>query len=113
MERAVLLALDPDPERPMFLDTQLTQRYASDYRVERLQDPDQALQTLTELADLSEDVALVLAPNSESRAGWLLGHPRELHPHAKSALLVQPDVWMDIAGAEQIRSASDAPMRRH
>jgi thioredoxin reductase (NADPH) len=100
-----LLALEPDVERLQFLETQLTHRYSDDYRVECLADPDRALQILRELADSGEDVALVLAGMSETRAGWLLEHVRELHPHAKCALLVPSDVWTDKSSADEIRAA--------
>ncbi len=46
----VLLAFDEDQETLGVLETQLNQRYAHDYRVECLGDPDLALQRLTELA---------------------------------------------------------------
>jgi thioredoxin reductase (NADPH) len=101
----LLLALEPDHERLQFLEIQLTQRYSADYRVECLGDPDSALQILAELADLGEDVALVLAGKSETRAGWLLEHVRELHPHAKCALLVPSDVWTDKSSADEIRAS--------
>ena len=70
----VLLAFEPDHESLSFLQTQLVQRYSADYRVECLEDPDLALRRLTELADIGEDVALVLAGKSKTRAGWLLEH---------------------------------------
>jgi thioredoxin reductase (NADPH) len=105
MALPLLLALEPNHEKLQFLETQLTQRYSADYRVECLGDPDLALHRLTELADIGEDVALVLAGKSETRAGWLLEHVRELHPHAKCALLVPSDVWTDKSSADDIRAS--------
>ena len=107
MALPVLLTLDEDPETLGVLETQLSQRYAHDYRVECLADPDLALQRLTELADAGEDVALVLVGKSESvtAAGGLLEHVRELHPHAKCALLVPSDVWADKSSADAIRAS--------
>ena len=105
MALPVLLALEPDHKSLRFLETQLIQRYSSDYRVECLGDPDLALLRLTELADVGESVALVLASKTEIRAGWLLEHVRELHPHAKCALLVPSDVWNDQSSAGEIRAA--------
>jgi thioredoxin reductase (NADPH) len=105
MSAPLLLALEADHERMQFLETQLTQRYSADYRVECLGDPDLALQRLTELAKVGEDVALVLAGKSETRASSLLENVRELHPHAKCALLVPPDVWTDRSSADEIRAA--------
>ena len=105
MALPVLLALEPDHESLRFLETQLIQRYSSDYRVECFGDPDLALLRLTELADIAEDVALVLAGKSEAHAGWLLEHVRQLHPHAKCALLVPSDVWTDKSSADEIRAS--------
>jgi thioredoxin reductase (NADPH) len=105
MAPAVLLALEPDHKSLRFLETQLIQRYSSDYRVECLADPDRALQRLLELADGGQEVALVLASKTEIRAGWLLEHVRELHPHAKCALLVPSDVWNEHSSAGEIRAA--------
>ena len=102
----VLLALDEDRVSLKVLETQLSQRYAHDYRVECLEDPRIALERLTELAHSGEDVALVLAGKSESvnAAGGFLEHVRELHPHAKCALLVPTDVWAEKSSAKAIRA---------
>ena len=61
MTLPVVLAVDEGQEALGVLETQLTQRYAHDYRVQCLGDPDVALQKLTDLADAGEEVALVLA----------------------------------------------------
>ena len=102
----VLLAFEEDQETLGALETQLNQRYAHDYRVECLGDPDLARQQLTDLACDGEEVALVLAGKSESvtAPGGLLEHVRELHPHAKCALLVPSDVWADRSSADAIRA---------
>src|ERR1700722_1563610 len=102
----VVLAVDEDQDTLGILESQLTQRYSHDYRVECLVDPDLALQKLTELADGGEAVALVLAGKSESvtASGGLLKHVRELHPHAKCALVVPSDVWADPLSADAIRA---------
>ena len=107
MAPPVLLAFDEDQETLGVLESQLTDRYAHDYRVECLGDPDLALLRLTELADVGEEVALVLAARSESvtATGGLLEHVRELHPHAKCALLVSRDVWADKPSADAIRAS--------
>jgi thioredoxin reductase (NADPH) len=89
-----LLAVDDDPSALDDVERQLVQRYAHDYRIESLSDPDNALQMLQELANGGEDVALVLAastlPSTSGR--HLLEHVRQLHPHAGRALLVSPNV---------------------
>ena len=79
----VVLAVDEDQETLGTLERQLTQRYAHDYRVECLVDPGRSLLRLSELADGGEEVALVLAVNTDSVTanGGLLEHVRELHPH--------------------------------
>jgi thioredoxin reductase (NADPH) len=105
MALPVLLAVESDHERLDFLETQLIQRHSSDYRVVCLEDPDLAKLQLTELADIGEDIALVLAGISESRSGRLLEHVRQFHPHAKCALLVPSDVWTDRSSADEIRAS--------
>jgi thioredoxin reductase (NADPH) len=103
----VLLAVDEDPDVLELVGTQLVQRYARDYRVECLGDPGEALRTLMELADAGEEVALVLAGKSlsDTTGGGLLEQVRELHPHAKRALLVRPEAWADKPSAEAIRGS--------
>ncbi len=107
MTLPVLVALDEDRTSLEVLESQLTQRYSHDYRVECLGDLGLALERLTELAHGGEDLALLLAGNSESvtAAGGLLEHVRELHPHAKCALLVASDVWSDKSSADAIRAS--------
>jgi thioredoxin reductase (NADPH) len=102
----VLLAHDEDEQILVLLENQLIQRYSHDYRVECLVDPALALLRLGELADAGEVVALVLAGKSESVTcgGGLLEQVRELHPHAKCALLVPSDVWADKSSADAIRT---------
>jgi hypothetical protein len=106
MALPVLLALDENTETLGLLETQLRQRYAHDYRVECLGDATLALQRLTDLADACEEVALVLAGRSPSvtAPGGLLAKVRELHPHAKCALLVPSDVWADKASGDALRA---------
>lgn len=79
----VVLAVDEDQETLGILESQLTQRYSHDHRVECLVDPGWALLRLTELADRGEEVALVLAANTASVTAndGLLEHVRELHSH--------------------------------
>jgi thioredoxin reductase (NADPH) len=103
----VLLIVDEHRNALEDLEAQLVQRYAGDYRIESLSDPEQAIQTLAKLAHAGEEVALVLAGKSLSDAtgGELLGRARELHPHAKRALVVPPGAWADETTAEAIRDA--------
>ena len=107
MRLPVLLAVDEDLDALDDVETQLVQRYAHDYRIESLGDPDDALRTLQELADGGEDVALVLAASSLSSTSGrhLLEHVRQLHPHAGRALLVPANVWSDQPTADAIRDS--------
>jgi thioredoxin reductase (NADPH) len=101
---AVLLAVDEDQEALADLETQLVRRYALDYRVEACGDPAHALRTLAELAHAGEEVALVLAGRSiwDANGAALLERARQLHPHAKRALVVPGGAWADQPTAEAI-----------
>jgi thioredoxin reductase (NADPH) len=103
----VLIAVEADQDVLQEVETQLVHRYGRDYRVEALQDPDAALRTLTELRDRGFEAALVLAGQSLSGATGdeLLDHVRQLHPHAKRALLVAANAWADGTTANAIRAA--------
>lgn len=107
MSLPVLLAVSEDREVLKSLKAQLCPRYARDYRVECVGDTDEALDLLTDLADAGEELALVLAGNAvwEARGGEGLARVRKLHPHAKRALLVQPDAWVDQPTAQAIRDS--------
>jgi thioredoxin reductase (NADPH) len=107
MPPPALLIVDEHQDALRSVEAQLVQRYGADYRVEGLSDPEQALQTLAKLADAGEEVALVLVGESLSDAsgGGLLERARELHPHAKVALVVSPGAWADEATAKAVRDA--------
>ncbi len=103
----VLLAVDQDQDALEDVETQLVQRYAQEYRVECLGDPDEALRMLTDLARVGEEVALVLVGKgvSDTTGGELLERVRQLHPQAKRALLVPPGAWADQPTAAAILDA--------
>lgn len=107
MPLPVLLIVDEHRDALGGVEAQLVQRYAGDYRVESLSDPEQALEMLATLAHAGEEVALVLAGKSISDAtgGELLERARELHPHAKRGLVVAPGAWADRPTAEAIRDS--------
>ncbi len=107
MPLPVVLAAGEDPDALGVVESQLVQRYAHDYRIMCLNDPGVALQKLTQLAQAGEDVALVLAglPRPAVARGGLLERVRELHPHAKRALLVPLDVWTDKPVADAVRTS--------
>jgi thioredoxin reductase (NADPH) len=106
MALPVLLAVDDDPDVLEEVEAQLVRRYARDYRVECLRDPELALRMLTELRAAGLDVALVLAGQSLSGTtdSEFLDQVRRLHPLAKRALLVTRNVWTDRSTAEAIRA---------
>jgi thioredoxin reductase (NADPH) len=107
MALPVLVAVDEHPDVLEKVETQLSRRYGRDYRVECLADPDEAVRRLTHLQDAGEEVALVLAGQSQSGTvgDELLDHVRRLHPHAKRALLVPANAWADQPTARAIRAS--------
>jgi thioredoxin reductase (NADPH) len=107
MALPVLVAVDGDPGVLAEVETQLVQRYGSDYQVESMRDPDEALGKLTELRDDGADVALVLAGQSSTGTarGELLDHVRQLHPHAKRILLIAENAWTVGPTADAIRAS--------
>ena len=109
MALPVLLSVDDDGDALAHVEAQLLQRYGMEYRVESLGDAEEALRRLTDLARAGEEVALVLVGLQISDAGTggeLLERARELHPDAKRALLVPPDVaWAEPPTAQAILDA--------
>ena len=107
MSLPVLLVVDEHRDALGDVESQLVQRYAADYRVKRLSDPERAVRTLEELARAGEAVALVLVGKSLSDAtgGELLERARQVHPHAKRGLVVAPGAWADQPAAEAILDA--------
>ena len=106
MPHPVLLVVDEDQVVLEDIQAALVQRYAGDYRVESLSDPERALRMLEELAHAG-DVALVLVGQSVSDATGreLFELARQLHPHAKRALVVPMGSWADPPTAEAILDA--------
>ena len=106
MALPVVLAVDERREALRAVEAQLIRRYAHDYRVMCLDDPVVAQRKLAELACAGQDVALVLAGMREPGRGRseLLERARELHRHAKRALLVPPDVWAHNPTAGAVRA---------
>ncbi len=104
MPLPVLLVADGDQDALEDVAAQLARRYGSDYRIERASDPEQALAVLAELADAGDELALVLAAKSlaDATGGELLDRARQLHPHAKRALMVAPGALADPPTAETI-----------
>jgi thioredoxin reductase (NADPH) len=107
MSLPVLLAVDEDRGALDDVEAQLVQRYAREYRVVGLADAGEALRALSDLAASGEQVALILAGKSFSQPneGEFLEHARQLHPHAKRAMVVPAEAWADGSTADAIRSA--------
>ncbi|HWC26487.1 MAG TPA: FAD-dependent oxidoreductase [Solirubrobacteraceae bacterium] len=103
----VLLAVVEDQDALEAVETQLTQRYGHEYRVECLRDPEAALGLLAELAHDGEEAALVLVAKEvhTTTADALLEQARRLQPHAKRALLVPLGAWADPPTATAILDA--------
>ncbi|CAA9468143.1 MAG: Thioredoxin reductase [uncultured Solirubrobacteraceae bacterium] len=103
----VLLAVDDDAAALARIRAELDRRYREDYRVLCMDSAQAALDTLTELRDSGEAVAVVLADQwMPERTGVdVLMRTRELHPHAKRGLLVDWRAWADPATTEVILGA--------
>lgn len=104
MQDPILLAVDDDPVALGDVERELRDRYASSYGVVVTTSPDDALATLTRLAEAGDEVALVLAAQwlPGTTGSELLGRVRRLHPHAKRGLLVPWRAWAHPATAEAI-----------
>jgi thioredoxin reductase (NADPH) len=104
MPAPVLLAADADPDALERVERELSDRYASSYRVVGTGSPAEALEILARLADAGGDVALVLAAQwlPEMTGSELLERVRRLHPHAKRGLLVGWGEWGEQQTAEAI-----------
>jgi thioredoxin reductase (NADPH) len=105
--RPILFVVDDEPERLARIETELGRRYADDYDVIGFGSADRALARLQELREQGKAVAVVLADQwmSELTGAELLAHVRELHPHAKRALLVDWGAWGDAETAAAILEA--------
>ena len=108
MSLPVLLVIDGDPDALGDVEAQLAGRYGHDYRVESASDPEEALGRLTELAGAGgAEVALVLAAEAVGgvTGAELLERVRQLHPHAKRALMVP---WRALAEPVSAQAILDA-----
>ena len=96
MSLPALVAVDVDPELGP-VERELRGRYAGGYEVVCTSSPDEALAMLAELSEAGEEVALVLAsqPLGLTNGGEFFERVRQLHPHARRALLVAWGEWGD------------------
>ena len=95
MSPPAILAVDGDAENLQAIERELTDRYARHYRIVCVASAAEARRFLEESQTAGDDVALVLASQhlDGSTGGALLGEVRQLHPHAKRALLVGWGEW--------------------
>jgi thioredoxin reductase (NADPH) len=102
--KPVILAVDDDPLALDRVIDELRRRYARDYDVMGEASAGQALERLAWLAAAGRPVALVLT-DQWLREPNVLGRTRELHSHAKRALLVEWGAWGDDPTEEAILRA--------
>jgi thioredoxin reductase (NADPH) len=102
--RAVVLAVDDDPDALATLESELSKRYGDDYEVWCESSPARALRRLQDRKDDGGPVALVLASHwmADIPGTELLGRAHALHPTAKRGLLIS---WGDRSIAEPILQA--------
>jgi len=95
MAKPVIFAVDSDPAGLAAIERELLDRYARDYRVVCTASAADARRRLEQLRESGDDVAVVLAGQELDGAGCgeLLAEVRQLHPHAKRALLVGWGEW--------------------
>ena len=95
MANPVILAVDGDPAGLAGLERELLDRYARHYDVVCTPSAAEARDRLALLRENGNDVAVVLAGQElgDTTGGELLAEVRQLHPHAKRALLVGWGEW--------------------
>ena len=103
----VVLAVDDDAGALSRLDSELTGRYGSHYRVLCERSPRSALAALRAMRADGTEVAVVLAAvwMAEMGGASLLAEAGNLHPHAKRGLMIEWGAWGDPPTAEAITRA--------
>jgi thioredoxin reductase (NADPH) len=102
-----ILVIDSDTAALQRIGDELARRHASDYRIICEQTSTEALAKLQSMRERGDDVAIVLV------AAWMPGlsgedmlcQVKSLHPHAKSALLIEWGAWGDKPTADLILRA--------
>lgn len=104
MAQPVLLAIEDDQDALIDIERELRDRYDRSYTVECTRSPERARELLGELAAAGTDVALVLAAQwlQGSTGSSLLDGVRELHPHARRALVIGWGEWGEKALGDAI-----------
>jgi thioredoxin reductase (NADPH) len=105
--RPMLLVVDDEADGLDRVGQELRRRYSSDYRILCERSAAKALQKLEAMRVAGEDVAVVLADQwiPEVSGSELLAQVRELHPHAKRALLIAWGAWGDRPTADAVLRA--------
>jgi thioredoxin reductase (NADPH) len=100
----VIVAVEDEPVAREEIEGQLRRRYSADYEVVCERSCADALDVLRDLRDAARPVALVLADQwmNGMKGDELLGRVRELHPHARRALLIDWGGWGHRPTAEAI-----------
>ena len=102
-----IVAVDDDAAALARVEEELRRRYSCDYRVVCESSPLAALSALEEMRAAGDPVAVVLAAQwmDELQGSELLGRVRELHPHARRALLIPWGGWGDRPTADAVLRA--------
>jgi thioredoxin reductase (NADPH) len=102
-----IIAVDDDAAALERVEEELRRRYSCDYRVVCERSPLAALRAMEEMRAAGEPVAVVLAAQwmDELKGPELLARVRELHPHARRALLIPWGGWGDRPTADAVLRA--------
>ncbi len=102
-----IVAVDDDATALAHVEEELSRRYSCDYRVLCESSPRAAMAAMEEMRAAGEPVALVLAAQwmDEMKGPELLARVRELHPHARRALLIPWGGWGDRPTADAVLRA--------
>ena len=105
--KPTIVAVDDDPSALERVEEELRRRYSCDYRVVCESSPLAALAALEQMRAAGEPVAVVLAAQwmDELKGPELLTRVRELHPHARRAVLIPWGGWGDRPTADAVLRA--------
>jgi thioredoxin reductase (NADPH) len=103
----LMLVVEDDSKARALIREELQRRYGRDYRVTCEKSPHAALELLEAMRDSGGQVALILADQwvPEMTGREFLVRARQLHPHAKRALLVGWGSWGDRPTADAMLTA--------
>jgi thioredoxin reductase (NADPH) len=103
----VLVAVASDRGRADVVG-QLERRYSADYRIVEADGPEEGRESVRELANAGEQLALLLADDDGSgeASSTLFAEARHVFPDARRGLVIEWGAWADPATTEIIRSLS-------